>query len=119
MTYLVVILGVLLALSSAGNAWQYRQAGELQGKIGATEQLATDTKAAAQACSTGVDNLQKAAGTRQRDLLAALKGVQPQVAALEAAATVAARQKPDNPADLCGSLERYLKAQIKAERGMK
>lgn len=111
-----IILGILLAISVAGNGWQYHEAGKLQVKIGATEQLATDTKAAAEACTKGVDDLAKAGRVRGKALLEAMKGVAPKVASLEAAASVAARAKPDDPQNLCASLERYWKAQIKAER---
>ena len=119
MTLIPVVLGILLALSVAGNAYQYHEAGKLQVKIGATDQLAKDTKAAAEACTTGVDNLAKAGAGRQKALLEALKGAAPKVAALEAAASVAARAKPDDPQNLCASLERYWKDQIKAERAAK
>lgn len=114
-----IILGILLALSAAGNAWQFHHGEVILEAKAATAQLATDTKAAAEACSTGVTDLQKAGAARQKELVTALKGAQPKVAALEAAATVAARAKPDNAQDLCGSLERYLKAQVKADRGGK
>ena len=119
MVYALAILGVLLALSTAGNAWQFhRHEATLEAKA-ATEQLARDTTAAAQACTKGVTDLEKAGRARQGALLDALVKAQPKVAALEAAASVAARAKPDTPSDLCGSLERYWRAQIKAERGEK
>ena len=113
------VLGILLALSAAGNAYQYHQAGKLQVRIGTTKQLADDTKAAATACSAGVDRLETASTARQTALEKALKGIAPKVAALNAEALVASRAKPDDPKDLCGSLERYLKGQVKAERGLK
>ena len=119
MIYAIAILGVLLALSSAGNAYQYRENGQLQAKAGAVEQMAKDSKEAAQACTTGVENLAKAGRTRGKALLDAMKAAEPKVASLEAAASVAARAKPDDPQNLCASLERYWKAQIKAERGEK
>lgn len=112
----MVILGILLAISVAGNAWQYHEHTKDAVKFGATKQLADDTTAAAVACSTGVDNLAKAGRTRQTELMAALKGVAPQVAKLQADALEAGRAKPDDPKDLCGSLERYLKGRIKADR---
>lgn len=115
MTYAIAILGVLLALSTAGNAWQFhRHEATIEAKA-ATEQLARDTTAAAQACTKGVTDLEKAGRARQGALLDALVRAQPKVAALEAAASVAARAKPDDPQNLCASLERYWKAQIKAE----
>lgn len=110
----VVILGILLAVSVALNGWQYREALQDATKYGATEQLATDTKAAASACSAGVDRMEKAGTGRQARLEAALKGIAPTVAKLNADAIVASRAKPDDPKDLCGSLERYLRAQVKA-----
>lgn len=116
MNYLVVILGVLLALSSAGNVYQYHQHTTDSVKFGTTSQLAADTKAAAGACSKSVDDLAKAGKTRQAELLKALAGVAPKVSALEAAATVAARVKPDDINDLCGSLGRYWKREIAKER---
>lgn len=117
--YGIVILGILLALSVAGNAWQFHHGEKILEAKAATEQLAKDTTAAAQACTKGVEDLEKAGRVRGAALLAAMKAAQPQVASLEAAATVAARAKPDNAQDLCGSLERYLSAQIKAERAKK
>lgn len=114
-----LILGILLAISVALNGWQYHQALEAATKYGTTKQLADDTKAAAGACTKGVEDLAKAGRGRQNDLLAALKAVAPQVAAEQTAALQALQAKPDDAKDLCGSLERYLKGQIKAERGVK
>lgn len=114
-----MVLGILLGLSVAGNAWQYHQHTKDAVAFGTTKQLAEDTKAAAGACSTSVDNLAKAGRTRQDAILAALAGVAPKVAELQKEALVAAQAKPDDPKDLCGSLQRYLKAQVRAERGLK
>lgn len=119
MTYAVAILAILLALSAAGNAYQYNEHTKDAVKFGTTSQLAADTKAAAGACTNSVRDLAKAGQTRQGELLKALAGVAPKVTALEAAATVAARVKPDDPKDLCASLERYLKGEIKKERAAK
>ena len=113
------ILGVLLAASVALNGWQYRQALGNAVKYGTTQQLAEDTKAAAGACSASVEDLAKAGEKRHLQMIAALKGVAPEVERLQRDALRAAGAKPDNPQDLCGSLERYLRAQIKAERGTK
>lgn len=117
--YGIVILGILLALSVAGNAWQFHHGEVILEAKAATAQLAKDTTAAAQACTQGVEDLAKAGRVRGKALLDALEKAKPQVASLEAAATVAARAKPDDAQDLCGSIERYLTAQIKAERAKK
>lgn len=116
MTYAVAILAVLLAVSAAGNAWQYHEHTKDAVKFGATDQLAKDTKTAAEACSKGVEDLEKAAKARQTDLVNALKGVAPKVASLQAEALEAARAKPDDPKDLCGSLQRYLRDRIRAQK---
>ena len=116
MIYATAILGVLLAISAAGNAWQFQHGeGLLEAKAAAT-QLNKDTTAAAAACTAGVDRIEKAGTTRQERLEAALRSIAPRVAKLNAEAIVASRAKPDDPRDLCGSLERYLRAQIKAGR---
>lgn len=114
-----IILGILLALSAAGNAWQFKHGEGLVAKGAAVEQLATDTKAAAQACTQGVEDLAKASRTRAQALAELMKQVAPKVAQMQEASLLALQQRPDNPQDLCGSLERYLRAQIKAERGAK
>lgn len=111
-----IILGILLALSAAGNAWQYNQHTEDAVRFGTTKQLSDDTKAAASACSAGVERIEKAGRTRGLALAKAMNDLAPKVQTLEAAATLAARAKPDDPKDLCGSLDRYLEERIKAER---
>lgn len=107
-----IALGVALALSLAGNAWLFRRLGEAQVEIGTTRQLAADTKAAADACTVGVENLEKAARRRQADLLGAMTRIGPQVAAQQKAAIAALNAKPDDPKDLCGSLERYWRQEL-------
>lgn len=114
-----IILGILLALSVAGNAWQYRQALEAATRYGTTKQLAEDTKAAAATCTKGVEDLDKAAKERDRRLQAALKAIQPALDNGQREVMAALKARPDDPKDLCGSLERYFRAQVKAERGAK
>ena len=115
----VAILGLLLAISVAGNAWQFHHGEVILEAKAATTQLAADTKAAADACSAGVDDLAKAGRTRGKALIEAMKQVAPTVQALQEAAIVAQRAKPDDPKDLCGSLERYLRTEVAAERASK
>jgi len=114
-----ILLAILLFLSVAGNAWQYNEHSQDMVKIGTTEQLAADTKAAAEACSTSVDNLAKKGATQHATVLANLAAQAGKVAGLEGAAIAALNAKPADPADLCKSLELYLRGQIKAERGPK
>lgn len=116
MTYLVAILGLLLALSAAGNAWQFHHGEKIVAAKAAMEQLAADTKEAAQACTRGVDDLAKASRTRGLALAELMRQVAPKVAQMQEASLVALQARPDNPQDLCGSLQRYLQGQIKADR---
>lgn len=114
-----ILLAILLALSVAGNGWQYHEHGKDLVKIGTTEQLANDTKAAAAVCSTSVDDLAKKGETQHAAVLASLQAQAGKVADLKGATIAALNAKPADPADLCKSLEIYLRAQIKSERGAK
>lgn len=113
---LVIVLGILLALSAAGNAWQYHQHGRDLVRIGTTEQLADDTKAAAAACSRGVEDLAQAGRDRHDEVLARLAAQAGQVADLQRRSVAALNAQPADPNDLCKSLERYLREQIRAGR---
>lgn len=119
MTYALAILGILLALSAAGNAWQFKRGEAMLEAKATAEQLNRDTKAAASACSAGVDRLDKAGAARQKRLEDAMATVAPKVAILQEASLVALSARPDNAQDLCGSLTRYLQREIKTERGAK
>ena len=112
-----ILLAILLALSVAGNAWQYNQHSGDMIKIGTTEQLAADTKAAADACTAGVTDLETAGKRRHADLVAKLAAQSGEVSALKGAAIGALNAKPTDPADLCKSIELYLRGEIRKERG--
>lgn len=114
--YLAAALGLLLLVSMAGNAFLWHERDKiLEAKATAT-QLAADTAASAKVCTDSVDKLAASGDRRHRDLQAALKGVAPTVAAMQADVLAAARAKPDDPKDLCGSMRRYLQNAVKAER---
>jgi hypothetical protein len=115
----LAILALLLALSCAGNAWQYHEHTVDSVKFGTTQQLADDTKAAAQACSDGVDKLQGQSAATRTAIIAAVQGEGARIKGLQHDALEAIKARPDDPKDLCGSIERYLKAQIAKERGVK
>ena len=115
----LIVLGVLLALSTAGNAWFWHERDGLLQREATVTQLQRDTKEAANTCTKSVEDLGKKGAERDRRLAQALERVAPQVAADQKAALAALTAKPDDPKDLCGSLERYLRAQIRADRGEK
>jgi len=110
------ILGVLLAISVAGNAWQYHEHDKLIEAKATALQLNEDTKGAAQACTASVKTLADDSRRRQGDLATKVGEISGAVGAMQKKANQALQAKPDNPADLCGSLERYWKARIVEER---
>lgn len=113
------ILGILLLLSLAGNAWQYNKHTEDSVKFGTVKQLSDDIGASAKACSDGVENLDKDAKRRQTEILTALDSAKGRITGLQHDALDALKAKPADPADLCKSLETYWKAQIAKERAGK
>lgn len=109
------ILSILLALSVAGNAWQFHIHDKLVATAATAEQISRDTKAAADACSASVDNLATEGRKQREDTLAAIKAQQPAIESLRSAANLALLAKPINPKDLCSSLDTYLRAEIRKE----
>lgn len=112
----IAILGLLLALSVAGNAWLFHARDKALAAEVTAEQLNADTAVAAKTCSDSVDNLAKDGKARSARLEKMLGAESARIVSLQRQALDAQRAKPDDPKDLCGSLERYLRAQIKAER---
>lgn len=112
-----ILLAILLTLSVAGNGWQYHEHGKDLVRIGTTEQLASDTKAAAEACSAGVTSLEDAGKKRHSDLLKKIEAQSPLVFGLKGASITALNARPADAGDLCKSLELYLRGEIRKERG--
>lgn len=112
-----ILLAILLALSLAGNAWLFNDRDKQIAVSAKTDQLARDTKAAADACTEGVTDLETAGKRRHADLVAKLAAQSGEVSALKGAAIGALNAKPADPADLCKSIELYLRAEIRKERG--
>ena len=116
-TVALAVLGVLLALSTAGNLYFWHERDGLLQREATVQQLARDTRNAANACTKSVEDLGKKGAERDRRIAAAIEAVAPKVRADQQAALQALASRPDNPQDLCGSLERYLRAQIQQDRG--
>lgn len=112
----VMLLGILLALSVAGNAWQYHEHDKAVAAVATATQLNADTAAAAQTCTNSVDTLAKDSRFRQGRIRADVAALAPQISALQTQGNQALQAKPDNPTDLCGSLERFWRARIIEER---
>lgn len=113
---LAAALAVMLAISAAGNAYLWSERDGLIRRDATVTQIAADTKASAASCSSSVDKLAKSGQDRDKRLEAALRGVAPQVRADLEASQRALQARPDDPKDLCGSLERYLRRSIKDEK---
>lgn len=118
-TVALVVLGVLLALSSAGNAYFWHERDGLLQREATVQQLERDTRAAANRCTASVDDLAKKGAERDKRIQAAIASVAPRVQAEQRAAMEILASRPDDPKDLCGSLARLLRAEIKRERGAK
>jgi len=110
---LPAILTLLLALSVAGNAWQYHEHDKAVAAVATAEQLGVDTKAAAQACGASVDALAADSKARSARIEQQLAGWSGRILELPGASLEALSARPANPADLCGSVTQYLQAQIR------
>lgn len=114
--YIAGVLILLLLLSLAGNAWFWHERDSLMQREATVTQLQADTKASAKACSDSVDSLAEQGRIRGAALAKALAAVAPKVAELQKEQFDVLKRKPDNPGDLCGSLQRFLQSEIKKER---
>lgn len=112
----IVILGLLLALSFAGNLWLFHDRDKSIMAVATAKQLNTDTKTAAATCTASIDGLAKDSKIRHKALADAIGLTGVRVAELQGQANQALQAKPDDPKNLCASLERYLKARIVEER---
>lgn len=110
---LTQLLALLLAISVAGNAWQFHDHDKAVAAVATAEQLNTDTKAAAQACSASVDGLAADSKARSARIEQQLAGWSGRILELQGASIEALAARPANPADLCGSITQYLQAQIR------
>lgn len=117
MNYALAILGVLLALSVAGNAFLFHERDKIMQKEATVSQLAADVKQQAAVCTASVDNLAEEGKKRDAHLGAKLDAIAPKVAELQKEQFAALSARPDNPHDLCGSLARYWSQEIAKEKG--
>lgn len=115
----LIVLGVLLAVSVAGNAYLFRERTSIIEAKATAEQLNRDTAASAKTCSDGVERLSADTRRRQDGLKASLEAASGRIAALQAQAMIAGQARPDDSADLCGSLERFWRREMARERAKK
>lgn len=106
----LVVMGTLLAVSVAGNAYFWHERDALVRKEATVTQLQADTKAAVQVCTASVDNLARQGKQRDKRIEDKLASIAPQVKLDQQEALKALGARPDDPKDLCGSLDRFRKA---------
>lgn len=112
----VIVLGVLLAVSAAANAWLLRERDGALEQVATAKQLNADTAAAAQACSASVDALASDTRARSKRLDAMLSHFSGRMLTLQTEANDALRARPSDPKDLCKSIGDYWRAEIRKER---
>lgn len=112
----LIMVAIALAVSMAANLGLTHLWLGARDDVARAEQSYKQVDAAAKACTVGVDVLKAESDARQAAVLAALEQVRGAANRLQLSASKALAAKPDDPKDLCGSLQRYLQAQIVKER---
>lgn len=110
------IAGIALAVSVAANLGLGHLYLGKRDELAAEKEISRQVGAAAKSCSDGVETLRKEGVARQSAVLAALAAQKGAIDGLQSRANDALSAKPDDPADLCGSLDRYLRGEIEKER---
>ena len=114
-----LILGIVLAISLAGNAFLFHSRDNAIEEKASAQTAMAGYKGASEACSKSVDTLADKGKERHVAMLAALTAEADRIKGLQHDALETMRAKPSDPKDLCASLERYWREQIKRERGTK
>lgn len=112
----LLMVVIALAVSLAANLGLTHLWLGARDDVARSEQAYKQVDAVAQACTTGVTALKTEADSRQAAVLAALEQVRGATTRLQLSASKVLAAKPDDPNDLCGSLQRFLQAQIIKER---
>lgn len=112
----LIVLGLALAASMAGNAYFWHERDALIRKAATVEQMKADISAAATQCTASVDALAKDSRDRDRRIAAAMGKIAPTILADQRASLDALKARPDDPKDLCGSLDRFRRKAISDDR---
>ena len=107
-----VALGILLALSIAGNVIFYKLHSRDLTKIGQLQQAALDAKSAAKACSEGVERLRKEALARDKRAAEALKAAETRAREADARADATLQERPNQP-DACAAARELNQRKLK------
>lgn len=112
----LIVLLVALGISVALNLWQYHQHDTLVEKAATATQLSVNALDAGKQCNDSVETLARDSKAQGAQIALRLDKLAPLLSSYQKDAIKALSARPDNPQDLCGSLERFLKAKINAER---
>ncbi len=113
------ILGLLLAISFAGNLWLFHSRDKALASAAQHKTAYEGALGAANLCSASVAELSAKSEARHAETLRRLAAQSGQVRGLEQAAIEALQARPSDPGDLCGSLAAFLKTEIAKEKGVK
>lgn len=113
------IIGMLLAISFAGNLWLFHGRDKARESAAQHQTAYEGALGAANLCSASVNDLAAASKARHAETLRRLSAQSGQVRGLEQAAIEALQARPSDPGDLCGSLAAFLQTEIAKERGLK
>ncbi|OQY69760.1 MAG: hypothetical protein B6D47_08525 [Rhodocyclaceae bacterium UTPRO2] len=113
------ILGLLLAISFAGNLWLFHSRDKALASAAQHKTAYEGALGAANLCSASVAELSAKSEARHAETLRRLAAQSGQVRGLEQAAIEAMQARPSDPGDLCGSLAAFLKTEIAKEKGVK
>ena len=113
---MIQLLGILLLISLAGNAFLFHSRDTALAEKSSLETSLAGWKGSAEACTASVDRLAKTGDARYAKILKKLEEDLPRIKGLQHEAIEAARARPTNPNDLCGSLLQELRTRIKQER---
>lgn len=113
------IIGLLLALSVAGNLWLFHSRDKALASAAQHQTAYEGALGAANLCSASVNTLADESKTRHAETLKRLSAQTGRVKGLEQAAIEALQARPSDPGDLCGSLAAFLKTEIQRKREIK
>lgn len=113
------LLGLLLALSVAGNLWLFHSRDRALASAAQHKTAYEGALGAANLCSASVKDLAAKSEARHAETLRRLAAQAGQVRGLEQAAIEALQARPSDPGDLCASLAAFLKTEIAKEKGVK
>jgi len=114
--YVGIALGVVLICSLTANAYFWHERDKAIEAQAVARELNKNTLAAASQCSESVEALKEDSVKRGKRLEDLMAGIAPQVRRDQSSAIKALSATADDAKDLCGSLARFWRGEIKRDR---